>query len=108
MTKVNNLTFSFIQVSPQGGDGGNGGDLIFEADEFVSSLSRLRKAHFHGNIGENGYIKAQDGKNAKDSVIYVPVGTLIYEMVRNEDYKFLKKDLRWKNLIDNQSRWIFQ
>jgi GTPase involved in cell partitioning and DNA repair len=65
-----------------------------EADEKVSSLSRLRKAHFLGNIGENGYIKAQDGKDAKALTIYLPVGTLIYEMVRDENYTYQKKDLR--------------
>ncbi len=60
----------------------------------MSSLSRLRKAHFFGNDGEGGYIKAQDGKNAKDITIHVPVGTIVYEMIRNEDYEYKKKDLR--------------
>lgn len=58
-------------------------------------MSRLRKAHFLGNNGENGYIKAQDGKNAKDLTIYLPVGTLVYEMVRDENYNYMKKDLRY-------------
>lgn len=65
----------------------------------ISSLSRLRKAHFSGNEGENGYIKAQDGKNSKDLTIYLPVGTLVYEMIREENYTYLKKDLRYHLFI---------
>lgn len=65
----------------------------------MSSLARLRKAHFFGNDGETGYIKAQDGKNAKNVTIDVPVGTLIYEMVRNEGYLYKKKDLRYIFLL---------
>lgn len=84
----------FDDKTPQGGDGGKGGDIILIADDTVSSLNKLRKAHFFGNNGEKGYIKAQGGKNGKDIEIRVPVGTIVNELIRNDDYKFRKKDLR--------------
>lgn len=84
----------FDQYTPQGGDGGKGGDVIFIADQTVNSLSYLRRAHFHGNDGERGTVKAQDGRNGKDIEIHLPVGTIINEMIRDEDYKHMKKELR--------------
>jgi hypothetical protein len=96
----------FADRTPQGGDGGNGGDVIFVADETVSSLSKIRKAHFYGNPGEKGQTKSMGGKNGKDLEIRVPVGTIVHEILRNEDFKFKKKELRsdrnyqTKKLID--------
>lgn len=84
----------FCDRTPQGGDGGKGGDVILIADENVSSLSKLRKAHFLGNSGEKGQSKSCGGKNGKDVEIRVPLGTLIYELVRNENYQYRKRELR--------------
>jgi hypothetical protein len=84
----------FCDRTPQGGDGGKGGDIILIADENVSSLSKLRKAHFLGNSGDKGQSKSCGGKNGKDVEIRVPLGTIIYELVRNENYQYRKKELR--------------
>jgi hypothetical protein len=96
----------FSDRTPQGGDGGKGGDVILVADETVSSLSKIRKAHFYGNPGEKGQTKSMGGKNGKDLEIRVPVGTIVQEILRNDDFKFRKKELRsdknyqTKKLID--------
>lgn len=84
----------FDQITPQGGDGGKGGDIIFEADPNVNSLSYIRKAHIIGNHGEKGKIKAMGGSNGKDVVYRLPVGTLIYEIIRPESYEHKKRELR--------------
>ncbi len=64
---------------PSGGDGGRGGHVVFEGDEGLSTLlefryNRLRKAE----NGEHGKSKKMDGKNGKDLVLKVPVGTTIF------------------------------
>ena len=63
---------------PAGGDGGKGGDVIFEATRNVDtllSLYRRRKIVAHG--GQPGTNKNCSGKSAKDVVVRVPPGTII-------------------------------
>ena len=84
----------FSDRTPQGGDGGHGGDIIFLADETVSSLSSLRKSHIFGNDGDKGTIKSQGGSNGKDITIHLPVGTIVNEILRDEKYSFKKRELR--------------
>lgn len=81
-------------MRPQGGDGGKGGDVILLADEQVNSLSVIRKGHFMGNGGDKGGIKAKGGRNGKDITISLPIGTIVNEIIREEGYKYAKKDLR--------------
>jgi GTPase involved in cell partitioning and DNA repair len=38
--------------------------------------------------------KGMDGKEAKDIIIYVPLGTLVYEMIREKDYIHQKREIR--------------
>lgn len=63
---------------PSGGDGGRGGNIIFEADSNKSTLLDLR---FHRKVkaesGENGKTKKMHGADGKDCIVKVPVGTLI-------------------------------
>ena len=60
----------------------------------MNSLSSLRKAHFRGNDGEHGKIKNKGGKDAKDIKIYLPLGTIVNEIVRPDGYDYKKKDLK--------------
>jgi len=63
---------------PDGGDGGRGGDIIFVADTSVNTLIDFRyKKNFCAEPGENGGGKKCSGKNGKDLILKVPVGTLI-------------------------------
>ena len=63
---------------PFGGNGGNGGNIILKADEGLRTLIDLRyQKHIKGNPGMNGSGKNQNGKNAIDTIIKVPVGTTI-------------------------------
>ncbi|MFD1018895.1 GTPase ObgE [Thalassobacillus hwangdonensis] len=63
---------------PAGGDGGNGGDVIFEVDEGLNTLMDFRyQRHFKAQRGENGMSKGQHGKNSSPYVIPVPPGTTV-------------------------------
>jgi len=63
---------------PFGGTGGKGGDIVFKADEGLRTLIDLRyKKVFKGNPGANGEGKNQNGKNAVDTIVRVPVGTTL-------------------------------
>ena len=63
---------------PDGGDGGKGGDVIFVADEHVSSLADYYyKSKFFAENGEPGGPKNCFGKAGKDLVLKVPLGTVI-------------------------------
>ncbi len=65
---------------PDGGDGGRGGDVVFVADDSMSSLLDFRyKRKFTAPNGENGAAKRCTGRSAQPLVIKVPRGTLIRE-----------------------------
>ncbi len=70
---------------PAGGDGGKGGDVIFEAHERYTTLLDLRYKRFlKAQSGENGRGKDQYGKGGEDLVIQVPVGTQVYDAETDE------------------------
>lgn len=63
---------------PDGGDGGRGGNIIFQVDDNLSTLADFRyKRKYVAAKGENGRGKRCSGKNAEDLIIRVPRGTLI-------------------------------
>ncbi|RPF55507.1 GTPase ObgE [Aquisalibacillus elongatus] len=63
---------------PAGGDGGNGGDVIFEVDEGLNTLMDFRyQKHFKASRGENGMSKGMHGKNSEPLVVPVPPGTTV-------------------------------
>lgn len=65
---------------PDGGDGGRGGDVIFEVDEGLNTLQDFRhKRKFAARDGEQGGKRRCHGKDAEDIVLKVPEGTVIKE-----------------------------
>ena len=63
---------------PDGGDGGRGGNIVFQADSNLSTLADFRyKRKYVAEAGQNGGTSRCTGKSAPDLVIYVPQGTLI-------------------------------
>lgn len=63
---------------PDGGDGGKGGDIIFEVDEGLNTLTDYRhRRKFAAKAGEEGGKKNCHGKNGEDLVLKVPEGTVI-------------------------------
>jgi GTP-binding protein len=65
---------------PAGGDGGKGGDVVFQVDEGLRTLVDFRyKKHFKAERGEHGKSKGQHGANADDLVVRIPPGTIIID-----------------------------
>ncbi len=65
---------------PDGGDGGKGGDIIFEIDEGQNTLTEYRhRRKFEAEPGAEGSKKNCHGKNGADLVLKVPPGTVIRE-----------------------------
>ena len=65
---------------PNGGDGGRGGDLIFEVDEGMNTLNDYHYRHkFCATDGEEGGKNNCHGKDGEDLILKVPAGTIIKE-----------------------------
>ncbi len=71
----------FIEYGgPDGGDGGKGGDIIFEAVQNLNTLIDFRYTqHFRARKGGNGAGSDRTGAGSEDVVIKVPVGTQIMD-----------------------------
>jgi GTP-binding protein len=81
----------FIEFGgPDGGDGGKGGSIILVASKNLNTLIDFRyQQHFKAEKGHGGKGKKKTGKNGKDLILKVPVGTQILE----EDNNTLIEDL---------------
>lgn len=78
---------------PNGGDGGRGGDIIFEATSALSTLLELRhKQHQRAERGSHGMGKDRHGAAGADLYIKVPVGTLIKDFETGEELADLTED----------------
>ena len=82
---------------PDGGDGGKGGDVWLVADHDVASLLQFRD-HPHRAAGNGGHGagRARHGANGKDTVVKVPVGTVVKDLEGNVV----------ADLADDGDRWM--
>ena len=82
----------FIEFGgPDGGDGGKGGDIVFEAVPGLNTLIDFRYTqHFRAKRGTGGSGSNRTGANAPDLVIKVPVGT---QLLADDDDRSLLADL---------------
>ena len=70
---------------PDGGNGGRGGDIIFEAVAGLNTLIDFRYAqHFKASRGGHGMGRDRTGKGADDLVVKVPVGTQVLSEDKEE------------------------
>lgn len=78
---------------PAGGDGGNGGNIIFKADNNLRTLLDFKyKKKYEAGKGEDGKGSNMFGKNGEDLIINVPVGTIIRDTNTNLVIADLKKN----------------
>ncbi|MFA5340406.1 MAG: GTPase ObgE [Clostridia bacterium] len=78
---------------PDGGDGGKGGDIIFIADNNIRTLIDVKyNRKYLAQDGMKGMKKKMTGKSGEDTIIKVPVGTLISDMDRSKLIIDLNKD----------------
>ena len=75
---------------PDGGNGGRGGDIVFEAQENLNTLIDFRYAqHFRVKKGGNGSGADRTGAGSSDVVVKVPIGTQVFA----EDQETMLADL---------------
>ena len=75
---------------PDGGDGGKGGSVIFEVRAGLNTLNKFHyNSEFFAEDGKNGGPSNRSGRSAKDLVVPVPPGTILY----NEETMALVGDL---------------
>lgn len=93
---------------PAGGDGGNGGHVIIEGIDTMSSLNHLSGVKgFEAQFGQAGGNKKKTGSKGENVVIKVPVGTRIWLLAENEisqirrnryslDYKLNRDEVKFE------------
>jgi GTPase len=76
---------------PDGGNGGNGGDVIIVADRGLQTLLDYRfNKHHQGGRGGHGGSKGKKGKTGDACILKVPIGTVIWD----EDTDLMIRDLK--------------
>ena len=95
---------------PSGGDGGRGGDVIFELKRNLRTLAYLRyKQVFKAQNGQPGMGKNMHGRDGEDIVVEVPPGTIIRDA--NTDEVLMDFNPRAKKPAEAPSgegeRWVF-
>lgn len=84
---------------PDGGDGGKGGDVVFQVKRNLRTLTHLRSGtSYHAEHGEQGHGRRKHGRDGHDKVIEVPPGTVI----RDADTGDILMDLK-----EDHTRWVF-
>ena len=78
---------------PDGGDGGKGGSILFQADNGVQTLLDYKySGSYKAESGEPGRKKKQFGKDGSDLILKVPVGTVIREATTGKPIADLTRD----------------
>ncbi len=78
---------------PDGGDGGKGGDIVFQADRNMRTLMDFRyQRKYQAENGQDGMKKKCYGKNGADLIIKVPSGTVIIDAATDRIMKDLVND----------------
>jgi GTP-binding protein len=69
---------------PNGGDGGNGGDVILVSDRNLHTLLDYRfKQHYQAPSGAHGSSNNKRGKNGENCILKVPIGTIVWDYETN-------------------------
>ena len=70
---------------PDGGDGGKGGDVIFEVIPTLNTLASFRyQTKYMAEDGSKGGINDSTGHSGNDIVVKVPPGTIVYDQQSGE------------------------
>src|SRR3981081_2609144 len=80
---------------PAGGDGGNGGDIVLETDERLTTLLDFRfKREYRARNGEPGRGRDQNGHAAAELLLKVPPGTIVKDAGTGEVLAHLRENAR--------------
>lgn len=70
---------------PDGGNGGDGGNVVFRVDTGLSTLLDFKfQRRVEAENGEPGRGKDQHGKGGEDRIVYVPLGTVVRDLETGE------------------------
>lgn len=85
---------------PSGGDGGRGGDVLFEADARMTSLIDFKyKRHYSAPRGEDGKAEMMSGKDGENLIIRVPVGTVVRERESGAVIADMREDKQQRKIL---------
>jgi len=78
---------------PSGGDGGDGGNIVVVADRNIHTLLDFRyQRHYKAQRGQHGQGDNKTGKSGEDTIIRLPVGTLVKDAETQEILADLVRD----------------
>lgn len=87
---------------PDGGDGGSGGDVIFEVSNNTHHLSNLLyKPKVKAINGDKGSRRRRTGLSGKDLIIQVPPGTLIHKKRETVNEEIISEVKNESSLLDD-------
>ncbi|HLT23665.1 MAG TPA: GTPase ObgE, partial [Ignavibacteria bacterium] len=86
---------------PNGGDGGKGGDVVFEASANISTLLDYRYNKFYrAKRGTHGQGGDKTGRNGEDMIVKVPMGTVVRDAETGDVITELLQDGERKVLLE--------
>ena len=75
---------------PNGGDGGDGGNALVLGDSSLNTLLHLKyNSTMYAERGGHGKGKGQRGANGVDTIVKVPIGTVVWQMLKGGQRDFL-------------------
>ena len=78
---------------PDGGDGGKGASIIFEAHRHLTTLIDFRyRQHYTAQRGGHGEGNNRHGKDAQDVIVRVPIGTIVRDIEEDVELADLTED----------------
>ena len=78
---------------PDGGDGGKGASIIFEAHRHLTTLIDFRyRQHYTAKRGGHGEGNNRHGKDAQDVIVRVPIGTVVRDIEEDVELADLTED----------------
>ena len=81
---------------PSGGNGGRGGSVFIQTTTDITALKQfLRQNNLAADAGDPGQNNRMFGKDGKDLIIYVPVGSVFIDVETEEEISFDEKDMRF-------------
>lgn len=93
---------------PAGGDGGRGGDVIFEVRRNLRTLAQLRyQQSFKAENGQPGMGKNMHGRDGADILVLVPPGTIIWDADTGEMIKDFGVNDKSSPQVKEGERWLF-
>ncbi|MCI2425477.1 GTPase ObgE [Candidatus Acetothermia bacterium] len=79
------ICFYSYKGGPAGGNGGNGGDIVIQASPHITTLSSFKdQRRFRGKDGQPGGKNKRQGYSGDDTIIHVPIGTVVRDSVTGE------------------------